>query len=61
MQEHCCTLPTLWRLGRELSQLHGRVLVAGPPDPNLEQAAAGVATIGRSPDTVLCLDARALA
>ena len=59
MQEHCCTLPVLQRLGTELAQLHGRVMVAGPPDPNLEQPAAGVATIGRSTDTVLCLDARA--
>ena len=59
MQGHCCSLPVLQRLGAELAQMHGRVMVAGPPDPNLEQAAAGVATIGRSTDTVLCLDARA--
>ena len=52
MQEQCCSLPVLQRLGAELSHTHGRVLVAGPPDPNLEQPAAGVATIGRSTDTV---------
>ena len=52
-------MPVLHRLGAELSHTHGRVLVAGPPDPNLEQPAAGVATIGRSTDTVLHIDARA--
>ena len=49
-------MPVIRRLGAELSWEHGRVLIARPPDPNLEQPAAGVAAIGRSADTLRCLE-----
>ena len=52
-------MAVLRRLGAELSRDHGRVLVAGPPDPHLEQPAAGVAAIGRAADSLLCLEPRA--